>query len=133
MLVSFWVPLRVMNENIDQLLSEKGLFLGSNISHDDDPSKALLSIGHQFSCDLGYVNNIDIYGTNSDHLLHHLTNHLIDALARTTYKQLLFEIFAEPELKKEIEKAMVELGFKMHNWNVGSAMYCFGNDLKSNL
>ena len=133
MLVSFKVPLRAMKENIGQLLAEEGLLLGSNISTEDDHSKAMLSIGHAFSCELGCIYDIDIYGTNTEQLHNHLVWHLSDVMPRCTGEHLLFEIFPEPTIRNEIEKVMFNLGFKKHNWDVASAMYCYDVDLKSRL
>ena len=135
LLVTFRVPLRIMKENIDQILAERAVVFGSNILAQDNPSKAMFSVGHQYRCELGQLYNLDIYGTNTKYLQDHIIGHMRNVPARSEDCQLtvIFEIFAEPLIRTEIESTMVDLGFKCHCWDGPSEMYCIEEEFRSKL
>ena len=129
--VSFWVPFGIMKENIDEILAEKAFVLGSNVSTDSEHSKAMLSIGHPFSCELGYIYNLDVYGTYTKHLNGHIAGHLRNVMTHCAEKTIIFEIFTEPDIKVEVENIMLRFGFNIHRLEAASGMYCV-KDIRKN-
>ena len=125
-LVSAWVPMRIMKENIDDIMGCGGFILGSNI--DGDGSKALFSIGHSYSSDLGRLLVIFVYGTDTEYLKYHLARHLNEICARFYERNLICSVFSETEMKRNVQTVMLELGLRYHGWKDKSAahskLYC---------
>ena len=125
-LVSAWVPMRIMKENIDDIMGCGGLILGSNI--DGDGSKALFSIGHSYSSDLGRLLVIFVYGTHTEYLKYHLARHSNEICARFHERTLICSVFAERKIKGNVQSAMFEIGLWYHEWKDNSAafskLYC---------
>ena len=132
-LVTFWVPFRIMKENIDHILAVKGIAFGSNISKETEASRAMLSIGHPYRCDLGHCYVLDMYGTNTENVYGHMVSHVSNALMKCTEDCLLFEVYPEPKIRHEIEHVMLSLGFKVHRWDAESTMHYVVNDHRPKL
>ena len=133
MLVTFWVPFRIMKENIDHILAVKGIAFGSNISKETEASRAMLSIGHPYRCDLGYCYVLDMYGTNAENVYGHMVSHFSNAVTTCTEECLLFEVYPEPEIRHEVEHVMLSFGFKVHKWDAESTMYYVVNNHRPKL
>ena len=126
LLVTFNVPLRIMKENIDHILAEKAVVFGSNISVKGNPSKAMFSIGHPYRCERGQLYTLHIYGTNTNYLHGHIINHMRNVSDCSEDGQLtvIFEIYAEPVIRTEVESTMLNFGFEHHSWDGPSEIFC---------